>query len=169
MAAIHTPQRLPGPGRVACVSRDLHHYHANSSKMPPGTCGCQWSHCTVGFKLRPSGSWPSATLNGAPRRVGRGVWARARTNGQEPRYRNPSTGIGTMHRVAGIGLSTSLSYPLRCRASANEHASYMPASHPAKALYHVVDDQTICFACIALGVCFSLLTLAVTGRFLLSL
>jgi len=169
MTALSTPRRLPGPGSVVCISRGLNHDCANSSKMSLGTCGCQWKYYTVGFKLRPSSNWPSATLNGAPRRAGKGVSSGARTKGQQARYRNPSKGIGTMQRMAGIGLSTSLLYPFSCRASANEHVSYMAASHPPNTLYHVVDDQTICFACIALGVCFSLLTLAVTGRFLLSL
>lgn len=87
----------------------------------------------------------------------------------EDRHRNLLSG-GLFRMVgAGGGLSTILLWPSSCNATANATASYLNKPQSAQYVYHMVNDQTVCFACIALGVCFSLLTLAVTGRFLLSL
>jgi hypothetical protein len=73
--------------------------------------------------------------------------------------------------LGGTALVAPLIFPAPVFAAAAEQAAtQVTATTPQFShAYHMVDDRTICMGCMVLGTTFSVLTLATTGRFILSL
>lgn len=85
-----------------------------------------------------------------------------------------STGINLRHAVpallGGAALAAPCIFPAPVFAAVEQQLTTVAAATPQfQHNYHMVDDQTMCMSCMALGATFSILTLAMTGRFILSL
>lgn len=76
--------------------------------------------------------------------------------------------------LGGTALAAPLIFPAPVFAAAEQAAAQVTTTLTATTpqfshTYHMVDDHTMCMGCMVLGTTFSVLTLATTGRFILSL